>query len=94
MVIWIADFRQNQQYRVRGEAKLSGEDKVKFKGVVSAAKGNGHFVVKIDDGGAQVRCTLSGKMRTKNIKVVEGDRVDIETSVYDLTNGRIMYRHR
>ena len=73
---------------------MSGEDKVKFKGVVSAAKGNGHFVVKIDDGGAQVRCTLSGKMRTKNIKVVEGDRVDIETSVYDLTNGRIMYRHR
>lgn len=39
-------------------------------------------------------CHLSGKMRKNNIRVLMGDRVDIEVSPYDLTKGRIAYRHK
>ena len=67
------------------------EDKVKFRGVVTSAAGNGRFVVQTDKGHA-VKCVLSGKMRINNVMVVEGDSVDVEVSVYDLSNGRIVYR--
>lgn len=39
-------------------------------------------------------CHLSGKMRKNNIRVLMGDRVDIEVSPYDLSKGRISYRHK
>lgn len=39
-------------------------------------------------------CHLSGKMRKNNIRVLMGDRVDIEVSPYDLQKGRIVYRHK
>jgi translation initiation factor IF-1 len=47
---------------------------------------NGNFV--------NVLCQLSGKMRTNNIKVVEGDKVDVELDPYDMQKGRIIYRKR
>ena len=39
-------------------------------------------------------CQLSGKMRTNNIKVVEGDKVDVELDPYDFKKGRIIYRRK
>jgi translation initiation factor IF-1 len=39
-------------------------------------------------------CHLGGKLRKHYIKVVPGDKVDIEVTPYDLTRGRIIYRHR
>lgn len=39
-------------------------------------------------------CHLSGKMRKNNIRVLMGDRVDVEISTYDFTKGRIAYRHK
>lgn len=41
-----------------------------------------------------IMCQLSGKMRTNNIKVVEGDNVDVELDPYDMKKGRIIYRKR
>ncbi len=68
-----------------------GDDKIKFQGRVVTAAGKGRFVVETTEGHT-VKCVLSGKMRTRNIKVIEGDRVDVEVSVYDLSNGIIVYR--
>jgi translation initiation factor IF-1 len=66
-------------------------DKITFEGKVTNAAGKGRFVVLTTED-LEVKCTLSGKMRTRNIKVVEGDSVKVEVSVYDVSNGRIIYR--
>eukprot|EP00439_Symbiodinium_sp_Y106_P022186 s8362_g2.t1 len=42
--------------------------------------------------GAEVQCTLAGKLRMNNIKVMEGDAVTVEMSPFDLTKGRIVFR--
>lgn len=53
---------------------------------------NAMFKVKIDDTENIVLGVISGKMRQNNIKILLGDRVEIEFSVYDLTRGRITRR--
>ena len=71
-------------------------DKPRFTGVIEAARGNGFFSVGVEtnDGEKIILCQLSGKMRTNNIKVVEGDKVDVELDPYDMKKGRIIYRRR
>lgn len=53
---------------------------------------NATFRVKLDENEIPVLGVISGKMRQHNIKVLLGDRVEIEFSVYDLTRGRITRR--
>ena len=62
-------------------------------GTVVECTGNASFKVKINEDHA-VLAHLSGKMRKNYIKVLAGDRVTVELSPYDLTKGRITYRHR
>lgn len=71
-------------------------DKPRLNGIVQAARGNGFFsvLVSIDGEKKSVICQLSGKMRTNNIKVVEGDSIDVELDPYDMKKGRIIYRRR
>lgn len=72
-------------------------DKPKFSGTVEQARGNGFFTILVDmENGTftPITCQLSGKMRTNNIKVVEGDIVDVELDSYDMKKGRIIYRRR
>ena len=54
---------------------------------------NATFRVQIAEG-HEILAHLSGKMRKNFIKVLPGDRVTVELSPYDLTKGRITYRHR
>lgn len=54
---------------------------------------NATFKVHIGDG-HEILAHLSGKMRKNFIKVLAGDKVTVELSPYDLTKGRITYRHR
>jgi len=54
---------------------------------------NTTFRVKLENG-PEVLAYLSGKMRKYYIRVLLGDRVRVELSPYDLTKGRIVYRHR
>lgn len=71
-------------------------DKLKFSGEVLGALGNGFFSVGLDlENGSDLKriiCQLSGKMRIKTIKVVEGDKVDVEVDPYDMNKGRIVRR--
>lgn len=71
---------------------MPSEDCLEFEGKVTQAKGNGMFSVQPDDMNNILLCTLSGKIRKNAIKILEGDRVRVEVSPYDLTRGRITYR--
>jgi translation initiation factor IF-1 len=77
------------------------DEKMIFKGVVTESLPNTLFKVTLtenDDGVAVSDHTilgyLGGKLRQNNIKVLEGDNVDVEVSPYDLTRGRIVYRSK
>jgi translation initiation factor IF-1 len=62
-----------------------------IEGVVTEALPNAMFRVDLDNG-HNILCVISGKMRHNYIKVIEGDRVKIEMTPYDLTRGRIVSR--
>lgn len=69
------------------------EDKLTLDGKVVEALPNTTFRVKLEND-YEVLAYLSGKMRKYYIRVLLGDRVRVESSPYDLTKGRIVYRHR
>jgi translation initiation factor IF-1 len=71
---------------------MAKEDKIKVEGEVLDTLPNAMFKVRLDNG-HEVLGTLAGKMRMHYIRIVPGDRVSIEISPYDLTRGRITYRH-
>ena len=54
----------------------------------------GSYDIEDDETKTKVLCTLNGKMKMNSIKLTIGDKVDFEVSVYDLTKGRVTYRHR
>jgi len=76
----------------RGGA-IPREDMIPVDGTVVECMGNATFKVKIGEG-HEVLAHLSGKMRKHYIKVLAGDRVTVELSPYDLTKGRVTFRHR
>jgi len=67
------------------------EDNIEAEGIVDEVLRNAMFKVKLTNGHI-VACTISGKIRMHHIRVLEGDRVKIEMSPYDITKGRITYR--
>ena len=69
------------------------EDKLTLEGRVIESLPNTTFRVKLENN-YEVLAYLSGKMRKYYIRVLLGDRVRVELSPYDLTRGRIVYRHR
>lgn len=64
---------------------------IKTEGLVTENLGGDRFRAELDNG-VTILATLSGRMRQKHIRVMRGDRVEIELSPYDLTKGRISYR--
>jgi len=68
-------------------------DTIAVEGKVVDALPNAMFTVELDSGHT-VLSHLAGKMRKNFIRVLPGDRVVVELSPYDLTRGRITYRHR
>jgi translation initiation factor IF-1 len=69
------------------------EDKILVEGVVIEALPGTQFKVRLETG-HEVLSYLSGKMRKYYIRILLGDHVRVEMSPYDLTRGRIVYRHR
>jgi len=71
---------------------MSNRDRLELQGeVVDANKGK--FKVKVNDS-LIVLCTLSGKIRVNSVKILIGDKVTVEVSEYDTSQGRITYRHK
>ena len=69
------------------------EETLEFTGVVLELLPNAMFKVKLDTN-HEVLAHNSGKLRKNRIRVLVGDKVDVEMTPYDLTKGRIVYRHK
>ena len=68
------------------------EEKIEVEGEVVEALPSLMFRVKVDSG-QDVLAKISGRMRKNYIRLLPGDRVKLELSPYDLTRGRITFRH-
>jgi translation initiation factor IF-1 len=72
---------------------MAKQEAIELEGTVAEVLPNATFRVVMDNG-HDVLTTLGGNMRRLRIRVLAGDRVKIEVSPYDLTRGRITYRHK
>jgi len=70
---------------------MSKEDVIEIEGKVIEALPNAMFRVEAE-GGHIVMAHLAGKLRIHYIKILQGDRVTLELSLYDLSRGRITFR--
>jgi translation initiation factor IF-1 len=68
------------------------EDKIQIEGEIIDALPNAMFRVRLENK-HEIVAHISGKMRKHYIRILPGDRVTIDMSTYDLTKGRITYRH-
>lgn len=72
---------------------MQKDDVIETEGKVIELLPNTNFRVELNNGHV-VNAYLSGKLRLNNIKIVEGDKVKLEMSIYDLTRGRITWRSK
>ena len=72
---------------------MAKSDAIQLEGTVVEPLPNAMFNVELQNG-SKVMCTISGKIRMNYIRILPGDRVDVEISPYDLTRGRITYRYK
>ena len=70
---------------------MAKDDVVEFEGVVTEALPNATFKVKLPNGHI-VTARISGKLRMNYIKILPGDKVTVEVSIYDPSKGRITWR--
>lgn len=72
---------------------MAKEELIEVDGLVEEVLPDSRFRVVLDNG-AVIGCYASGRVRKHHIRILAGDRVTIEMSVYDLTKGRINFRHK
>lgn len=72
---------------------MAKEDLIQLEGLVEEVLPNAMFRVKINEN-HQITAVISGRMRQHKIQILQGDRVRVEISAYDLTKGRVIYRER
>jgi translation initiation factor IF-1 len=72
---------------------MTKEELLEFEGVVTALLPNLMSRVLLDNG-QEILATSSGRLRRNRIRLLVGDRVTVEMSPYDLSKGRINYRHK
>lgn len=73
---------------------MAKEEKIQVEGEVVDSLPNAMFRVKLDmTNNPEIIAHISGKMRMHYIRILPGDRVTVDISPYDLTKGRITYRH-
>jgi translation initiation factor IF-1 len=72
---------------------LASDDLIDMEGVISLVHPGGTFSVETEQGHT-VQAHLAGRLRRFRIRVVLGDRVTVAVSPYDLSKGRITFRHK
>lgn len=75
------------------EAKKATKEVIEFEGTVIETLPNALFRVELGNGHI-ILAHISGKMRMHYIRIIPGDRVTLEMTPYDLSKGRITYRHK
>ena len=73
--------------------RMPKEEAIVLEGTVTEVLSNATFRVELENGHT-VLTTIAGKMRRFRIRVLQGDRVTVEVSPYDLARGRITFRHK
>ena len=72
---------------------MAKEDALEFQGQVTELLPNAMFRVKLENE-HEILAHTSGRMRKNRIRVLAGDKVTVEMTPYDLTKGRIVFRHK
>ena len=72
---------------------MAKEDVLEYEGVVIEILPNAMFKVKLDND-HEILAHTAGRMRKHRIRILAGDKVTVEMSTYDLTKGRIIFRHK
>ena len=72
---------------------MAKEEAVVIEGTVTKVLPNATFRVLLSNG-HEILATIAGKMRRYRIRVLQGDRVTVAVSPYDLSRGRITFRHK
>lgn len=72
---------------------MSDKQVIEVTGIVKENLPNAMFRVEIE-GGHEILAHISGKMRMHYIRILPGDQVTVEMTPYDLSKGRITYRHK
>lgn len=72
---------------------MASDDLIEIEGTIKEVFPGGNFLVQTE-ASTEVHAHLAGKLRRYRIRVVLGDRVTVAVSPYDLTKGRIVYRHK
>ena len=71
---------------------MSKESIVEFRGIVTEVLPGNMFKITLDNE-HQLLAYTSGKMKQNKIRILTGDRVTVEVSAYDLSKGRVTFRH-
>ncbi len=79
--------------RPDGGFLVAANDLIEVEGVIKEVFPGGNFLVETE-AGTEVHAHLAGKLRRFHIRVVLGDRVTVAVSPYDLSKGRIVFRHK
>ena len=72
---------------------MAKEELIEMNGVVGEVLPDARFRVKLDNGHELIAYT-AGKMRKHRIRILAGDKVSVELTPYDLSKGRITFRHK
>lgn len=72
---------------------MASDDLIEMEGVIKEVHPGGNFLVETEQG-MDVHAHLAGKLRRYRIRVVLGDKVTVAVSPYDLSKGRITFRHK
>lgn len=72
---------------------MAKEELIAFEGVILELLPDARFRVQLDNG-HEALAYMSGKMKKHRIRVLVGDRITVEMTPYDLTKGRLTFRHK
>jgi translation initiation factor IF-1 len=72
---------------------VAKEEMIEMEGVVNEVLPDTRFIVGLSNG-HDIMAYMCGKMRKHRIRILAGDRVSVELTPYDLTKGRITFRHK
>jgi translation initiation factor IF-1 len=78
---------------ISGEGSMVKEDLIEVEGTILELLPDARFRVKLDNG-HETLAYASGRMKKNRIRMLAGDRVTLEMTPYDLTKGRITFRHK
>jgi translation initiation factor IF-1 len=90
LVLWGVTNRRGQQ--VQKGIHMAKEELIEMTGIVNEVLPDTRFRVTLDNG-HQLIAYSAGKMRKNHIRILAGDKVSLEMSPYDLSKGRINFRH-